>query len=392
MKHALFITTIGFVLACCTKMDQMESIDYKVLLWENGDFSDLGRFGGGDPEKPSLESFSDFLFFFDKKLTFRVAALEYATVDPNGNPVKASGVVFHPINKKSKGVIEVLPTARVGIAGASEELYALEGIPALLGYTVLVPDLLGFGVSKEMVSPFLMVENTGRVTYDFRRAAASFLWDEFKFDLPSETIILGFSLGGSAAMATQKYYEVYHSNTVKIKEVRAGGGAYDLPTAFKTFARTGLSDYPSIPNTILAFDHYYKLNLDFNQVFTGDLLSYYGDLYSGTYTREEMMELLGSDLHAYMHEDFFKPFDQQNSEIKKLHPLLIENSVSIGWHPKAPVYLSHAGVDTYVPLECAEVAVKNWRRAGSNISFTIYPGNHYTVGYLHFLRSILSFL
>ncbi|MCL2727251.1 MAG: hypothetical protein FWD56_02570 [Bacteroidales bacterium] len=393
MKRAFFITTLGVILACCTpmQMDQMEYIDYSVEKQETADFSDLDNFD------PLLKDFKDFLFFLDKKMVFRVAAISYQTVDPNGQPVKASGLVFHPLNKKSKGVIDFLPTAHMDSeGGGTDELYAIEGILILLGYTVIIPDLLGSGISKDMQIPFLMAENTGRVAYDMRRAAAQYLWDEFRYVFPYETTIMGYSLGGSAALATQKYYESRHANTVKIKEVHASSGAYDLVAAFEAFAKSGYSDYPAIPNIILAFKRYYfddrGLEFDISQIFKGDLLANYQDWYGGQYTSPEIMEKLGTNLRAYLHEDFFKPFDQQNETIKSLHPYLKENSVSEGWRPKAPIYMSHAKVDTYVPIECAEVAVKNLRRAGANISFISYPGDHLTVGALWFVRSLIRFL
>jgi len=229
-----------------------------------------------------------------------------------------------------------------------------------------------------------------------RRAAAQYLWDEFRYVFPAETIIMGYSLGGSAALATQKYYETYHANTVKVKEVYASSGAYNLEVAFEAFAKTGFSDYPAIPSIILAFKHYYfddrGLELDLTQIFKGDLLANYKDWYSGKYKSVEIMEMLGTDLHAYLHEDFFKPLDQQNETLKSLHPHLKENSLTEGWRPQAPIYLTHAKDDTFVPTECAEVAVKNLRRAGANISYISYPGTHNTVGYLWFIRSLLRFL
>ena len=381
MKKILFIVTLGFALACCTPMDSYEPVPvhYQVLRWENAGISDLGKFEDG------LSDYANFLFFVDKNLTFRITAIEYDTVDPNGNPVKASGLVFHPLNKKSRGVFDAMPIARLGREGPSVGMYALEGLIAMAGYTVILPDLLGFGSSDDLWPPFLMTENTGRVAYDMRRAATCFLWDEFRYALPTETTIIGYSLGGSAALATQKYYETYHSNEVKVKEVHAGGGAYDLPAGFATFARTGFSDYAAIPNAILAFNHYYDLHLDFSQIFTGDLLDNYEQWYDGVY------ETLEDDIHTYMHEDFFKPFDQQNDEFKKLYPCLVENSVSQGWRPKAPIYLSHCATDTYVPIACAEAAVRNFRRLGTNVSFVTYPGNHNSVGVTFYFRLLLHF-
>jgi len=393
MKRLLFTLALCISLAGCTSlnMDQIEFNDYSVVKQETTDFSGLGNFHS------LLGDLKDFLFFLDKNLIFRVAALSYPTVDPNGKEVIASGLVFHPISKKSKGVIDFLPTAHMDSeGGGTDELFAVEGILILMGYTVIIPDLLGSGISKDMQIPFLFAENTGRVAYDMRRAAAQYLWDEFRYQMPAETIIMGYSLGGSAAIATQKYYETRHANTVKVKEVYASSGAYDLEIAFQAFAKTGFSDYPAIPNTILGFKHYYfderGLELDLSQIFKGDLLANYTDWYSGKYTSFEILDMIGTDLHAYLHEDFFKPVEQHNDALKSLYPHLRENSLITGWCPKAPIYMTHAYGDSYVPTECADAAVKYFRRAGANISYIKYPGTHDTIGYLWFLRSILHFL
>lgn len=389
MRHTLFSLVLSTLLLLmgCTPMDTIEiaPVYYKVLQSGDTDFSDIKKFN------PILEDFSSLLFFLDKSISIRITALEYDTVDPFGQPIRASGLVLHPLNKKSKGVIEVLPHARIGGEGASAEFYSAEGLLAFSGYTVIVPDLLGFGVSREAVrSPFLMSEITGKVAYDMRLAAIRFLWEEFKYALPSQTILMGYSLGGSAAVATQKYYETNHSNAVKVKEVYAGGGAYDLNAAFSAYARDEFSTYPAIPNTILAFNHFYNLDLDFSQIFTGTLLENYDAWYNGV-INTRFLENLSLNLRDYMHEDFFKPFNLQNEEFKKLHPLLTLNSVSQGWRPKATIYLTHATEDTHVPVECADAAVKNWRRAGANVVYYRYPGHHESVASVYFLRNLLSF-
>ena len=402
MRHILIITLLIFPLFGCTPMDRMESIHYSVLRWENSGFSDLYMYDeffntDSNNESSVIEEIANFVFFLDKSLIYRIAALEYETVDPHGNPVMASGLVYHPLNRKSKGVIDLLPIGRVGNDGSSTKFYPSEGLLALTGNTVILPDLLGFGVSKKTTkSPFLMTENTGRVAYDMRRAAAQYLLDEFGYTLPAETVIVGYSLGGSAALATQKYYETHHAHTVKVKEVHAGGGAYDLTAAFEAFAKTGYSDYPAAPNVILAFKHYYfdyyGLELDLEKVFKGELLKNYSDWFSGKYAAYEILAMLGVDMHAYMHEDFFKPFEQQNSELKKLHPYLKENSVSEGWRPKAPIYITHSGKDSYVPIANVEVAVTKLRRAGADVSYNVYPGTHIVVGMVFLLRAFMHFV
>ena len=389
MKNTHIFLILGMALIGCTPMDRMESISYRVFEYVESDFTELNKLN------PFLGDFTDLLFFMDKSLIFSITALEYETVDPFGNTVTASGLVYHPINKKSRGVIDFLPTAHLEkTGGGTDEIYAIEGVLILLGYTIIMPDLLGSGKSKDIPIPFLMVENTGRVTYDMRRAAARYLWDQFEYVIPSETIIMGYSLGGSAALATQKYYETNYAHTVKVKEVYASSGTYDLPAAFEAFAQTGVSEYAAIPNVIVAFNHYYDLRLDLSQIFKDVLLdpTIRNNFLYGEYNSSAQGRILGHDLHLYMHDDFFKPLEEQNEELQKLYPYLVKNSTTEGWRPQAPIYMTHATPDTYVPVECAEAAVKKLRRAGANISFMTYPGDHLTVGYLFFLRSIFHFL
>ena len=377
---------IGVAYIGCTPMDtfQGETIEYAVTNRTTAEASSsLTKFD------PMMEKFEGiFSLLIDKKLTSRIAAIAYPTVDPNGEPVTASGLVYHPLNKKSKGVIDFMPMAHLNRAGGtSDDLFVTEGMLALLGYTIIIPDQIGYGISKDKMAPFLMAQNTGRVAYDMHCAAAQYLWDEFRY-VASETVILGYSLGGSAALAAQRCYEAHQ---IKVKEVHAGGGPYDLPVAFAGYAKSGVSGYPAIPLAIMAFDYYYKLNLDFSQIFTGALWedNHYQTWLHGEYTAKELKEMIGTDLHAYLHEDFFKPLEQQNSEFKKVYPYLAENSVTDGWRPKAPIYLSHSSEDIIVPKDCAEVALKKLRKAGGQVSLFIYPGDHYTVGYLFYIRSVL---
>jgi hypothetical protein len=206
---------------------------------------------------------------------------------------------------------------------------------------------------------------------------------------------MGYSLGGSAALATQKYYETHHANTLKVTEVFASSGVYDLPAGFEAFAKTGISEYVAIPSTIYALNYYYNLNLDFDKIFIGKLRGNEDSWLFGPdrLKAQHLINELGREIKNYMHPDFFKTKEEQKgTEFEKLHDVMVENSVSQGWKPKAPIYMTHCFDDTYVPIECAEKALKNFRRSGANVSFFSYPGDHLTVGYLFFLRQILHFI
>ena len=389
----LFLFCITIVGCAPMHMDiaDFDDITYTIIKEDDVDFSMTPLFD------PTLGDLSKYFFFVDKDLIFRAAAIEYETVLPdNVTKVKASGVIYHPINRKSRGVFDVMPIAHLtsGVS-ASDVLYSIEGVLAFEGYTIIMPDLIGFGSSSNHPMTFLIAESTGRVSYDMHRAAAKYLWDRFNYLLPVETIIMGYSLGGSSALAAQKYFETHHSQTVKVKEVYASSGVYDMQVAFESFAKSGISEFVAIPNTIYALNHYYNLGLDFDNIFIGTLRDNFEKWLFGPekLKAQEMIDKLGKEIKYYMHPDFFKSWEEQKgTEFGKLHDAMIENSISRDWKPKAPITITHCVSDTYVPLENAEAAVKSFRNAGANVSFTIYPGTHNTVGYLYFLRMILSFI
>jgi hypothetical protein len=370
-------------------MDAMKPMEggcfVEVIRTEQVGFSDIPKFAFDMDVR-------DILFFVDKSICIQATAISYETVDPNGKPVLASGMIYHPINQPSKGVMEFMPIAVLNKdGGPSDKFYVAEGLPSYLGHTVLVPDLLGFGISKDAVEyPYLMAENTGRVAYDLRRAAAEYLWQTFQYKLPSETIIAGYSLGGFASIAAQKYYETHHASEVKIKKVFSGGGIYDLNIVLNTLAKTKMTDHPSIPYAIMSYSHYYDLDVDFSQIFAGELLTHWEDWLNWELTTDELREKIPQNIAAYMHLDFFKPFDEQNNEFKKLHPHFTQNTLIYGWKPKAPIDFTSAYYDSYLGTDSITEAVKVFRQAGSSVSLQFVTGNHVDVG-MYFVLKVLLF-
>jgi len=388
-SHKLLLLLLP-LLAACQPMPPMDAMDpmeegclNSILRTEQIGFSDISKLSFN-------MDVSSVLFFVDKSITIHAAAISYHTVDPNGNPVVASGMVYYPLNRPSKGVIEFMPMAVLSKdQGPTDQFYAAEGLPAYLEHTVIVPDLLGFGASKDVEYPYLMVENTGRVAYDLRRAAAEYLWQTFQYKLPSETVLAGYSLGGFASLAAQKYYETHHANTVRIKKVFSGGSVYDFSIVLNTFAKTGKSDHPSIPYVIKAYNHYYGLNLDLTKIFTGDLLTNWQTWLNWELTSDELREKLPPNIAAYMHSDFFLPIEKQNDEFKKLYGPLAKNSLIYGWKPKAPISFFSAYHDNYLGSDSIKEAVRVFRGLGSSVSILFVTGDHVEVGIFFVLDMLL---
>jgi len=103
------------------------------------------------------------------------AAISYMTKDPNGHESLASGIVLRPLDRASRGMFHFFPSAKIDkTTTGSELMITFEGILSFFGYTVIVPGLIGYGVSSDREYSFLFADNTEQVAYDRHLAAAEY--------------------------------------------------------------------------------------------------------------------------------------------------------------------------------------------------------------------------
>lgn len=307
----------------------------------------------------------------------RAVVITYHTVDPDGNPVIADGSIYYPLDGEIRGVVEMMPIAHISkFAGPSSQLPSKEGLPALCGYAVFVPDLIGYGQygnTQDLPHPYLMAQNLGRVVYDLRKAASEYMQTR-GYIVPERTTLCGYSYGGGVAMAAAKYYQTHHAQEITIDRVVAGGGAYDMNAVFAGYVQNPICEYPLLPAVILSLNHYYRLNLDYHQLFQGDLADNCEAWYDRTHTSSYIMHMIGSDMRSYMHPDFFK--EERNSTFAQLQPAMDQNSAVDGWTPQMPIYLYHATDDLNVPINSAQYAMQAFSKRGAQVIFKYGEGGH----------------
>jgi pimeloyl-ACP methyl ester carboxylesterase len=383
-KAGLLLVTITAVWGWsgCSKADApVDPHQYfiEVIHTATARFDDFfASFGEGVTNSEKLSFVEPLASLLLKDITVSAYVITYRTVDYYGNPIVASGTVYFPNDTHIRGVVEVAPIAFIQkTSGASGRIPSTEAMQSCFGYITIIPDFIGYGVSQDIYHPFLEPEITGRVAYDMRQASREFL-RTIGYELPEKTNIAGYSLGGSMAMAMVRYYQE-HGEDVKIDKIGIGCGCYEPAAAFDAFARTGKSSYCLIPTLIYSINKYHNLNLDFSKIFTGDLLANYEEWLdrSDEHNQWFIQDRIGSDLHNYMHADFFT--EEKNEEFNKVYRILKELSHVDGWTPEKAIYLYHAEDDESVPFECALYAYEEFTKRGATISFFSGTGGH--VGY-----------
>ena len=303
--------------------------------------------------------------------------VRYRTTAPDGSAVTASGVVYYPQRSQPRGVFEVMPINKSKRDCASKNPATVEAIMGCMGYVCIVPDLIGCGASEDWPICYMQHENAAVVAADLRRAAAELINNTYGRQLPKNSFVGGYSLGGSIAWALARHYALHPELGVTVDEIWCGGGAYDPSIAIDAFLTTRYSDYPLMPNIIYSMNYYDHLELDFAQVFRGDLLEHYQEWCSGDVPMSELTELLGSDMEAYLRFDLFTP---ENAGFQRLREVAKAKAVPGDWKPGARVHLLHSSEDTYVPRACSDQLYAYLQSVGADVDYTLLEGDHISGG------------
>lgn len=317
-------------------------------------------------------------------------AISYMTKDPNGNEIMASGIILRPLDRKSMGVLHFFPSAKIDKATTGSELMiTFEGILSFFGYTVIVPDLIGYGVSSDSEYPILFADNTGQVAYDMHLAAAEY-FQSIGLPFPRKVTIGGYSMGGMGVVALHRHIEQYGTDGFVVEKSYPGGGVYDLGMAVDILTKTRYSTFLFIPYMYVAMNYWYGLNIDYSEVFIDPLLSNMDDWLSRKYLATEMAQFLSPDMTTYMHPDMFTP--ERNTSLNKVDSCLRLHSVIEGWAPRAPMTIIHTVNDNMAPYEIAEKMYNNFLEKGGNVNLIKADDNHFDSGIAYYITMMLYML
>ncbi len=156
----------------------------------------------------------------------------YNTIDTDGNPTPASGMMIVPADLISAPVLVLnhgTVTKRTDVA--SEKLIeSFEGVMGILtaatGYIVILPDYLGFGES-ELNHPYIHAKSLATAIVDCMRGAGR-LSADISIDWNGKLFLAGYSEGGYATLAAHREIEEFHSDEFNLTAVVPMAGPYDL--------------------------------------------------------------------------------------------------------------------------------------------------------------------
>ena len=321
----------------------------------------------------------------------------YESTDTKGNPITLSGKVLLPADGKFDRYILVSHYTIGSNSEAPSNCFPLEGILCSMGYAVICPDYIGYGVTADKIHPYLVMEVTAANVVDMYLAVKKYFQAVKLRPKHDDIYLMGYSQGGATTMAVEYMIEeVYNpylldDDPIRIRCVYAGGGPYDIKATYERFVTTNVADYPvAVPLVLQGMIVGNGLNLEMNTIMQQWLCDNIDEwVNSKKNTTAEMNALIGTKVTSKM----LTPtgMDMQSKEVSELFKAMVQNSiVSYSWMPQAPVYMLHSIDDETVTFLNATNARTRWSDANITYNFGHYGGHVKTC--LRFILTVQTLL
>lgn len=315
----------------------------------------------------------------------------YLSEDADGNPITLSGRIIVPKDRKVTHIMIVNHYTIGANHEAPSRSFPLEGIFAARGLALVVPDYQGFGVTVNMVHPYLNANLTALNVASMYKAAKPFLKHIGCAPENDDIFIYGYSQGGATAVAVQRYIETHYPEE-KIRLTLAGGGPYDICATYDQMIAEDNTDYPCvIPMIIQGLNESMHLNLDYNEYFSPLMMEHLDDwINSKRYTVDELTILSGSKQVSVLVTEAAQ--NKVTDSMADLYMAMIDNSMTNNFHPKSPIYLFHSMTDNVVPFVNAANLQAYLNAQDCNVTYNFGDYGIHRMGCIRFLYTTLNLL
>lgn len=272
----------------------------------------------------------------------------YWSETPAGDSLLVSGKIYLPKNRQLKGIVVANHYTIATDMEAPSNLFQMDCIYALKGYAVVMPDYVGYGLSRDEVHPYLHWRSAARTAIDLLDCMPALL-EYYGYSYPNDVVITGYSQGGAVALGVARMLEENPDSQWTIRQVYAGAGPYDPAATYDyCVARDSIGIPGAIPMIVMGLSEAYGLDFQLEDFFREPLLSHYDQwVASKQYTVGQIGQMMGSGRMSVLMPA--EVLDRNNALTKQLYDALLDNS-NIGYELHAPAYFMHSTVDDVVPF------------------------------------------
>ena len=295
----------------------------------------------------------------------------YATVDTNGNIVKASGLVSYPGKTSVDTASPLLSYQHGTIFNDSDAPSNVAANPAQdfvgalfssQGFVAVLPDYLGYGESTQLMHPYIIADSAAAVTIDMLRAVRTHA-AQISHALDGQLFLTGYSEGGYVTLAAQREMETNLSAEFTITKSVPAAGPYNISWTAKNMIDMAIMPSATIFSFVIkSYDTIYgysRISTIFKMPYDAEVdgLYYYGDA-SSIALVDTIADLL-TPVFLYG-PDGLPGVDglgfRENGELI-MKGDLAANDIYSGWTAMAPTILYHGAGDLLVPIKNANDAI-----------------------------------
>ena len=277
-------------------------------------------------------------------VTFPVA---YWSTDPQGDSLLVSGRVYLPKQRHLNGIMIACHYTITSNMEAPSNMLSMESIFAMKGYAVIMPDYVGYGLSRDKLHPYLHWRSAAKTAVDLLNCMPELL-EYYGYSYPIDVVVTGYSQGGAVALGVTRMLEEVDSVWI-VRKLYAGAGPYDpAGTYLYSMERNEMGIPAAIPLIVMGLSDAYDLEFELEDFFLEPLLSNYDEwVLSKEYTVDDINYLMGSTVMTELMTE--EALDMDSPLADMLYEVLLWNS-NVGYDLRSPAYFLHSLDDEVVPI------------------------------------------
>ena len=316
--------------------------------------------------------------------------IKYKTTDVDGSEIVASGVVFvpqgdaeMPIVSYQHGTISNNDNAPSNVESLGNDEYTIMAAFSSFGFVVSMPDYIGYGASVASEHPYEHGNSLGSTSYDMLKATKEFLTNE-EVKANNKLFLLGYSEGGYATLALQKYLE--DKGDLSITHSLPSAGAYNKTEFSKNILNQNI-ELPHMANYLWVLYTYNRIYENLRRPWSDYVLAPYAEVLININFKEITqisLDEFETNPQKLFTSDFLKNL---NDETDKAFLSALSDNDLLDWTPIAPITFYHGTEDQFVyPLNSISAAA-TLKEKSTEVTYVPMEGeNHYTGSIEYFKR------
>lgn len=321
-----------------------------------------------------------------------VSAFSVAYLSQQGQyPTVLSGRIYFPKNGDIKNIVIAHHYTIGANREAPSQTFTFEALLAAKGYVVLMPDYMGFGISRDSILPYLNASMTAQASLDMLNASIPFLYYRGVRVLSTELILCGYSQGAAAALAVQRLIETSYPEYTVLRTY-IGAGPYSPADTYDYCVKMDKTSIPcAVPMLLQGMLVSEHLDYKMEDLLLPPLREHYQEwINSKEYTMFQINAMIGSNRVS----EIMSPLalDKSRYPTNTFYEALKRNRID-GWMPRGSIYMFHSLSDDMVPFVNSTILQRYFESIGfDDVSYDFGEYGPHMSAALRFFQNLYNAL